>query len=69
MWNPVKYFSIILQLEIIPRLLDLLDKLLSFNPMIRITVEESLAHPFLREYYDPSDEPVAEKPFQFEVNL
>merc|ERR1719260_31095 len=38
------------------RLLDLLDKLLSFNPMTRITVEESLAHPFLNEYYDPSDE-------------
>jgi len=51
------------------RLLDLLDKLLSFNPMIRITVEESLAHPFLREYYDPSDEPVAEKPFQFEFEI
>ena len=49
------------------RLLDLLGKLLSFNPLTRVTVEEALAHPSMEEYYDPTDEPVAEKPFQFEV--
>lgn len=36
--------------------LDLLDKMLTFNPNKRITVEESLAHSYLEQYYDPSDE-------------
>ena len=36
--------------------LDLLDKMLTFNPHKRITVEEALAHPYLDQYYDPADE-------------
>ena len=48
-------------------MLDMLDKLLSFNPMTRLTTEQALAHPYIGEYYDPDDEPVAEKPFSFEV--
>ena len=47
----------------------MLDKLLSFNPMIRMTTEQALAHPYMEEYYDPDDEPVAERPFSFEVIL
>lgn len=39
----------------------------AFDPTKRLTVEESLAQPFLAEYYDPADEPTAEKPFQYEV--
>ncbi|CAL8074196.1 unnamed protein product [Calicophoron daubneyi] len=49
--------------------LDLLNRLLTFNPNTRITVEEALAHPYLECYYDPTDEPVAEKPFSFEEEL
>nr|BAC02940.1 mitogen-activated protein kinase [Halocynthia roretzi] len=49
--------------------LDLLDKMLTFNPNKRITVVEALAHPYLEQYYDPADEPVAEKPFTFEEEL
>ena len=69
----------------------MLDKLLAFNPVSRLTVEQALAHPYLevdidddsyagddddpditiqngtQAYYDPSDEPVAETPFKFEV--
>lgn len=52
-----------------PRALDLLDKMLIFNPERRITVEEALAHPFLEQYYDESDEPVADEPFQFDQEL
>uniref|UniRef100_A0A8D0NZ07 mitogen-activated protein kinase n=1 Tax=Sus scrofa TaxID=9823 RepID=A0A8D0NZ07_PIG len=37
--------------------LDLLDKMLTFNPHKRIEVEQALAHPYLEQYYDPSDEP------------
>jgi len=52
-----------------PKALDLLDKMLTFNPHKRITVEEALAHPYLEQYYDPADEPVAEEPFTFEMEL
>lgn len=39
-----------------PRALDLLHRMLTFNPHRRITVEEALAHPYLEQYYDPNDE-------------
>ncbi|KAG8316568.1 Mitogen-activated protein kinase 1 [Homalodisca vitripennis] len=49
--------------------LDLLDKMLTFNPHNRIVVEDALAHPYLEQYYDPADEPVAEEPFRFSMEL
>lgn len=49
--------------------LDLLDRMLTFNPNKRIQVEEALAHPYLEQYYDPADEPVADAPFTFETEL
>ena len=42
-----------------PMALDLLEKLLMFNPQKRITVEEALKHPYLEPYHDPEDEPTA----------
>lgn len=30
--------------------------MLTFNPHRRIGVEEALAHPYLEQYYEPSDE-------------
>ena len=48
---------------------DLLDKLLSFDPNLRVDVEKSLAHAYLSSYYDPADEPIAEKPFTFEMEF
>jgi mitogen-activated protein kinase 1/3 len=42
-----------------PLALDLLEKLLAFNPNKRITVEEALRHPYLEPYHDPEDEPTA----------
>ncbi|OQR67603.1 extracellular signal-regulated kinase 1/2-like [Tropilaelaps mercedesae] len=86
-----------------PRALDLLDRMLTFNPLRRpdlalhtlsalcvghglslhdqhpnalpctgdhrVTVEDALAHPYLEQYYDPADEPVAEEPFRVEMEL
>ncbi|KAF6774806.1 hypothetical protein AHF37_05894, partial [Paragonimus kellicotti] len=48
--------------------LDLLDKLLCFIPSRRISVEDALAHPYLEQYYDPTDEPVARVPFTHEAD-
>ena len=52
--------------------LDLLEKLLAFNPAKRITVEEALRHPYLEPYHDPDDEPTAdpipEEFFDFDKN-
>jgi serine/threonine protein kinase len=52
--------------------LDLLEKLLAFNPAKRITVEEALRHPYLEPYHDPEDEPTAdpipEEFFDFDKN-
>ncbi|VEL13638.1 unnamed protein product [Protopolystoma xenopodis] len=44
----------------------MLDRLLCFIPTRRITVEKALEHPYLGQYYDPTDEPVASHPFSHE---
>ncbi|CAF2703429.1 unnamed protein product [Rotaria sp. Silwood2] len=43
-----------------PEGIDLLDRLLSFDPRKRSTAEEALGHPFLEFYHDPTDEPTIE---------
>ncbi|KAI8819704.1 kinase-like domain-containing protein [Fimicolochytrium jonesii] len=48
-----------------PAALDLLEKLLTFDPAARITVEEALAHPYLEAYHDITDEPSHERQFDF----
>ena len=40
-----------------PDAVDFLEKLLEFDPADRITVEESLAHPYLKGLRYPDDEP------------
>lgn len=43
--------------KINPLGIDLLSKLLVFNPSKRIGVEEALRHPYLQMYHNPDDEP------------
>ncbi|XP_023669860.1 mitogen-activated protein kinase 6 [Paramormyrops kingsleyae] len=46
--------------------LDFLGKILTFNPMDRLTAEEALAHPYMSDYSFPLDEPIANHPFHIE---
>ena len=36
--------------------LDLLQRMLLFNPTKRISVLEAMRHPYLKDFYDPEDE-------------
>jgi len=49
-----------------PEALDLLRKMLRFNPAKRITVDQALSHPYLSALHEPADEPVAPAPFNFD---
>jgi mitogen-activated protein kinase 1/3 len=51
-----------------PHALDLLGKMLVFNPDKRYTVEECLEHPYLEGLHNPEDEPVCEKPFDWTID-
>ncbi|KAL4894396.1 mitogen-activated protein kinase HOG1 [Aspergillus ambiguus] len=44
---------------------DLLEKMLAFDPCKRISAESALSHPFVELYHDPTDEPVAEGQFDW----
>ncbi len=46
--------------------MDLLDKLLCVNPLKRVTADEALNHPYLKNLHDEADEPNCEsKEFDF----
>ena len=49
-----------------PKALDLLEKMLQFDPRKRCTVEQALAHPWLEQLHDPAAELSAPAPFKFE---
>lgn len=48
--------------------LDLLEKMLVFDPRKRIDATQSLAHEYVAPYHDPTDEPVAEEKFDWSFN-
>lgn len=49
-----------------PGAVDLLEKMLVFDPSKRITVDEALCHPYLASLHDINDEPVCSAPFSFD---
>ncbi|OWM67874.1 hypothetical protein CDL15_Pgr010812 [Punica granatum] len=49
-----------------PAAIDLVEKMLTFDPRLRITVEGALAHPYLNSLHDISDEPTCMTPFNFD---
>ena len=45
--------------------LDLLTRMLTFNPDKRYTVQECLTHPYFEGLHDPEEEVEAEEPFNW----
>lgn len=52
-----------------PDALDLLDRMLAFDPSSRISVEEALEHPYLHIWHDASDEPSCPTTFDFHFEV
>jgi p38 MAP kinase len=48
--------------------LDLLEKMLVFDPRKRIDATQSLGHTYVAPYHDPTDEPVADEKFDWSFN-
>jgi mitogen-activated protein kinase 15 len=48
--------------------IDLLQKLLMFNPDKRITAEEALAHPYVGQFHNPEEEISCEKQIHMPIN-
>ena len=54
-----------------PDAIDLIRKMLTFDPNQRITVEQALAHPYMSQLHYPDDEPTCEpvKAFDFDFEI
>ena len=48
-----------------PVALDLLSKMLIFNPKKRFTVEQCISHPYFEGLHNPEEEPVCSAPFDW----
>ncbi|KAF3851194.1 hypothetical protein F7725_012966 [Dissostichus mawsoni] len=67
-WKVKKPFSELLP-ELDAQAVDFLQRILTFNPMDRLTAEAALSHPFLQQYSCPEDEPTSLHPFRIEDEL
>eukprot|EP01107_Rhizomastix_libera_P018105 TRINITY_DN905_c1_g6_i1.p1 TRINITY_DN905_c1_g6~~TRINITY_DN905_c1_g6_i1.p1 ORF type:complete len:479 (+),score=141.71 TRINITY_DN905_c1_g6_i1:37-1437(+) len=52
-----------------PQAMNLLSRMLEFDPSRRCTVEEALAHPYLSSLHDPNDEPDCKDHFLFDFEM
>ncbi len=50
-----------------PKSIDLMERMLQFDPRKRITVEEALQHPYLAQLHDPASEPSAPSEHDLQV--
>ena len=48
-----------------PIALDLLEKMLTFNPKKRYTVDQCISHPYFEGLHDPEQEPITTSPFDW----
>lgn len=51
-----------------PVALDLLSKMLVFNPNKRYTVEQCIAHPYFEGLHNPEEEPISNTPFDWKFD-
>lgn len=51
-----------------PEAIDLLSKMLIFDPKKRISAADALQHPYMEPYHDPTDEPICESKFDWSFN-
>ncbi|ERM95719.1 mitogen-activated protein kinase homolog NTF6 [Amborella trichopoda] len=52
--------------DLSPEAIDLVEKMLVFDPCKRISVEEALRHPFLSSLHEINEEPICSSPFNFD---
>ena len=57
------------QAEHTAQAIDLLSRLLVFEPSHRISIEEAMSHPFLASLHDPSDEPSCPNAFSLPYDI
>ncbi|XP_031801813.1 mitogen-activated protein kinase 4 isoform X2 [Sarcophilus harrisii] len=55
--------------EVNSEAIDFLEKILTFNPMDRLTAEMGLQHPYMSPYSCPEDEPTSQQPFRIEDEI
>jgi mitogen-activated protein kinase 15 len=48
--------------------LDLLGKLLVFNPDRRLSIEDAIRHPYLSQFHNPADEPTLNAPIHISID-
>lgn len=48
--------------------IDLIKKLLTFNPKHRMTVEQALQHPYVKDFHCPQEEITCERPIPISMN-
>lgn len=59
-------FNTLFPREVNPMAVDLLHRMLNFHPDDRITVEDALAHRYLKDFHGQMDEPVCSELFDFD---
>jgi serine/threonine protein kinase len=52
-----------------PNAVDLISRMLVFDPKQRITVDEALKHPFLAELHQEEDEPIGKPVSSFDFDF
>ena len=52
-----------------PHAIDLLQRMLTYDPEERITVNDALSHPYLKQLHFPDDEPTTEQVSAFDFDF